>query len=291
MTHASSGFASYRRSSLAFTLSGVLLLGGLLLLYGRQYGWFERSLTIRLVVPSSQGLRIGTPVQLSGLRIGVLDRLRLLPDGRVELTLRIPERYRPWISPRSTAVIGRDGLLGDGLIELTASPMPGTPVPASFEVATRTSPGVDSLLTGLESTRADLQRLLVSGTRLADREVPTTLAQLRTSLASGASVASTVNRELPPTAAQLRSTLAAASGTAVAAEGTATSVERTVQDVGPELRQALSEFARAMRRTNALLERFGVLFEPAPLKVEPSAPQASAAPPPPQTPPPRPSGR
>ncbi|MFM7312286.1 MAG: MlaD family protein, partial [Cyanobium sp.] len=276
------------RSSLAFTISGLFLLGGLLFLYGRQYGWFERSLAIRLVVPSSQGLRIGTPVQLSGLRIGVLDRIRLLPDGTVELKLRVPERYRPWLSPRSTALIGRDGLLGDGLIELTAAPMPGTPLPSSFELTARTTPGVDSLLTGLEATRGDLQRLLVSSTRVTDREVPSTLAQLRSSLASGTSVSSTINRELPPTAAQLRETLAAVQGTAAAAEGTAESVGRTVQDVNPELRQALSEFAKAMRRTNGLLERFSVLFEPAPPRVDPPAPQPSVASP---TAPPRPANR
>lgn len=289
MNHASVRFAAFLRPSLAFTVSGVFLLGGLLFLYGRHYGWFERSLAIHLVVPSSQGLRIGTPVQLSGLRIGVLDRIRLLPDGTVELKLRVLERYRPWLSPRSMALIGRDGLLGDGLIELTAAPMPGTPLPTSFMVTAKTtSPDVASLLTGLEATRGDLQRLLVSSTRVTDREVPITLAQLRSSLASGTSVSSTINREIPPTAAQLRETLVAVKGTAVAAEGTTESVGRTMQDVNPELRQALSEFAKAMSRTNGLLERFSVLFEPAPHRVDPPAPQPSAGL---QTAPPMPASR
>lgn len=266
-----SGFAAFQRPSLAFTLSGVVLLGGILALYGRQYGWFERSLRIQLVVPSSQGLHIGTPVQLSGLRIGVLDRLTLLPDGRVQLDLRVPDRYRPWLSPRSTATIGRDGLLGDSVVELTAAPMPAASVPRSFSVSTRLTPGLDSLLTGLEATRADLQKLLVSSTRVTDREIPASLSQLRTTLASGTAVSGTINRELPPTAAQLRATLSTASRTAQSAEKTSEQMQQALREMRPDLRQALAEFSSAIHRTNSLLEHVNRWLLPADRWDAPSA--------------------
>ena len=293
-------FAAFHRTSLAFTLSGGVLLGGILTLYGRQYGWFEQSLRIRMVVASSQGLRIGTPVQLSGLRIGVLDRLTLLPDGKVELELRVPERYRPWLSPRSAASIGRDGLLGDSVVELRAAPMPSGSVPRSFSVASQPTPGLDMLLSGLEATRTDLhkllvsstrvtdrdipaslsqlQKLLVSSTRVTDREIPASLSQLQTTLASGTAVSATINRELPPTAAQLRATLSTGSRTAQAAEGTADQVQQTVREIRPDLRQALLEFTGAMRRTSALLEQFNGILQPAGPSAEPAA-AASPEPP------------
>ena len=264
-------FIAFHRVSLLFSLSGVILLGGILTLYGRQYGWFERSLRIRLVVPSSQGLRVGTPVQLSGLRIGVLDRLSLLPDGRVQLELRVPDRYRAWVSPRSTATIGQDGLLGDSVVALSAAPMPPASVPRRFSLKTRLTPGIDSLLVGLEATRVDLQKLLVSSTKVTEREIPASLAQLRGSLASGTAVATTVNRELPPTAAQLRQTLSTASRTAESAQGTADQVQQAVREIRPDLRQALVEFTGAMRRTNGLLEQFSGVLQPADRPVSPSS--------------------
>jgi ABC-type transporter Mla subunit MlaD len=278
MTMSSSGGSTHRRASLIFSLSGVLLLAGLLLVYVRQNGWLEKSLTIRMVVSNSQGLRPGTPVRLSGLRIGVLDRLKLLPDGRVALQLRVPERYRPWLSTNSVASIGRDGLLGDGLIELTPAPTPGRPVPDSFEVATQFSPGLDGLVTGLESTRADLQRLLVSGTRLTDRDLPTTLAQLRSTLASGSVVARSLQRELPPTASELRQTLASTRNTVTVAGGTAASLDRSLREVSPELRQAVLEFGQLMRRTNTLLDKFTFLLQPVMRGVESDAPSQQALP-------------
>lgn len=267
------GFSSFRHASVLFTISGVLLLGAILGVYIRQNGWFDQALTIRMIVPSSQGLRPGTPVRLSGLRIGVLDRLRLLPDGRVELKLRVPERYRPWVSPKSIAWIGRDGLLGDALIELTAAPMPEQSVPSTFQVDTRFSPDVDSLLTGLEATRGDLQRLVVSSTRVTDREIPSALAQLRNALASGTSVTRTLDREIPPTAAQLRAMIGAAQGTVTAAEGTVVSVGRSVREVSPDLREALLEFSKVMRRTDDLLNKFTYLLQSVPDQDEPATQQ------------------
>jgi ABC-type transporter Mla subunit MlaD len=271
-----SRFAAFHRSSLVFTLSGAVLLGGILALYGRQYGWFERSLRIHLEVPNSQGLHIGTPVQLSGLRIGVLDQLTLLPDGKVRLELRVPDRYRPWLSPRSTATIGRDGLLGDSVVELTAAPMPAASVPRSLSLSTQVTPGLDSLLTGLEATRADLQKLLISSTRVTDRDIPASLSQLRTSLASGTAASATINRELPPTAAQLRETLSTANRTAQSAQRTSEQVQLALREMRPDLRQALAEFSSAIHHTNDLLEQFNGFLQPAGRSAEPVRAPAGA---------------
>ena len=273
MIYASSRFQAFRRASLVYTLSGVLLFGGLLALYGRQYGWFQRSLTVLLVLPTSQGVRIGTPVQLSGLPVGVLAEQTLLPDGRVQLELRIPDRYRAWISPRSKATIVRDGLLGEVVVELSPAPMPVAAVPVRFSVATtEASPGLNTLLSGLEATRLDLQKLLLASTRVSERDVPAALAQLRSSLAAGGAAATTIQRELPPTAARVRSTLATADRTAAAAEQTANQARLTLRELSPELRQSVQEFSSLIRRVNGILKQLdGVL---GPVDQPPSGPSA-----------------
>lgn len=161
-------------------------------------------------------------------------------------------------------------------------------MPSSFAVATEFSPGLESLLTGLESTRGDLQGVLVSTTRVTNPELPRSLAQLRSTLAIGTAVARSLDGELTPTAAQLRQTLATTRGTVAAASGTAASLDRSVREVSPELRQALQEFAQVMQRTNALLDKFTYLLQPVLRSVEPP-PSPSPSPPAPASPaPPRP---
>ena len=250
---------AFRRQSLLFSMSGLLLMSSVLVLYGHQYGWFERSLTIYMVVSNSQGLRIGTPVRLSGLPVGMLEGMKLDADGRVRLELRVPHRYRHWITPRSIARLTRDGLLGDWLVELSPAPMSANQLPTRFVVETQSSPNIEELLAGVEATRVDLQKLLVSSRRVADRDLPSTLAQLNTTLAGGRSLSAQINRELVPTANQLRTMLSTADETAKSATRTANRATQIMQELRPDLVMALKELSSAMRRTNRLLDQFGVL--------------------------------
>lgn len=250
---------AFRRQSLLFSMSGLLLMCSVLVLYGHQYGWFERSLTIYMVVTNSQGLRIGTPVRLSGLRVGVLESMKLDADGRVRLELRVSQHYRYWITPRSVARLTRDGLLGDWLVELSPAPMSVSQLPTRFLVATQSSPNIEELLENVEATRVDLQKLLVSSRRVADLDLPSTLAQLKTTLAAGRSLSAQINRELVPTADQLRSMLISADETAKSATKTSNTANQTMQELRPDLVIALKELSSAMRRTNRLLDQFGVL--------------------------------
>lgn len=238
---------AYRRSSLLFGLSGGVLLLAVLALLVAQQGWFERQFRVQVVVPSSLGLGVGTPVRLSGLRIGVLDRISLMPDGRVTLSLRIPDRYRAWVSPRSTARLSSDSILSKRGIELTAAPMDPARVPRQFAVASTSATGLEELIRGAEATRSELNALLRSTRRIADQELPAALRGVQGVTASSTALAATIEREIPPTTAELRGTLRNTGRTSEA-------VERTLAELRPDLKASLQEFAQLMARSNALLK-------------------------------------
>ncbi|MBM5801196.1 MAG: MCE family protein [Cyanobacteria bacterium K_DeepCast_35m_m2_023] len=256
-------FSAYRRSSLLFGLTGSLMLLGVLALLVVQQGWFQSQFRVQVIAPSSLGLSVGTPVRLSGMRIGVLDRMALLPDGRVSLSLRIPDRYRAWISPLSTAMLNSESLLASSGVELTPAPMDPARVPTSFTVPFRTSGGLQDLITGAEATRRELTALVRSTRRIADQDLPATLKGVQGVMASSTALANTVNRELPPTTTELRATLRTFDVTGRAAARTSDEVERTLVDLRPELKLALQEMAQLMARSNALLKGLQGLLEPA----------------------------
>lgn len=264
---------AYRRSSLLFGLSGGLLLLAVVALLVSQQGWFERQFAVRLVVPNSLGLAVGTPVRLSGLRVGVLERITLMPDGRVTLALRIPDRYRAWISPRSTARITPDSLLSQSAIDLVAAPMDPAKVPQQFEVAFSRASGLEQLISGAEATRRELNGLLRSTQRIADKELPAALRGVQGVTASSTALASTINREIPSTTAELRATLRTFDQTGRAASRTSDQVERTLVELRPDLKASLQEFAQLMARSNALLRGLQGFLEPAsPPLVSPLSP-------------------
>ena len=256
-------FRAYRRSSLLFGLSGGLMLLAALALLVVQQGWFQRQFRVQVVAPSSLGLSVGTPVRLSGIRIGVIDRISLLPSGQVSLSLRIPDRYRAWISPRSTAMLNSESLLASSGVELTPAPMDPAQVPETFVVPFRTSGGLSELISGAEATRRELTALVRSTQRIADKDLPATLKGVQGVMASSTNLAATINREIPPTTQDLRTTLRTFDQTGRAASRTSDAVERTLLELQPDLKLALQEMTQLMARSNALLRNVQGLLEPA----------------------------
>jgi len=272
---------AYRRSSLLFGLTGGLLILASLALFISQQVWFQRHLKLTVIAPSSLGLVTGTPVRMSGLRIGVLNHMTLLPDGRVSLSLRIPWRYRAWLSPRSVAKISSDSFLSQSYIEVTAAPMKPETVPDSFQIPYSKSAGLNELIEGATVTQKQLAAILSSTQKLADRDLPNTLTGLNSAIAKSKTLAGTIQHEIPkvtdsstalvttlqrevsPTTAELRSALRTFNQTGKSAAITSLEMKRTLEELRPDIKTSIQEFAELMLRSNRLLKGIQGLVEPA----------------------------
>lgn len=109
-----------------FLLSGLLLLGALILQFGRVKEAFRDTYTLRVAFPDAEGIKEGSPVVLGGSRVG---RVKVTPelnetfDG-VVITLEI---YGDVEIPADSEIsVGSAGLMGDALIEITPSGDPVT---------------------------------------------------------------------------------------------------------------------------------------------------------------------
>jgi ABC-type transporter Mla subunit MlaD len=179
--------------------------------------------------------------------VGVVQSLALRPTGDVALRLRLPAYYKGLVSPSSVGRITQDSLLGDRLIDLAAAPRPAAGIPDTFAVGYRAVPTIEQLMVGLETSREQLNRALLSSNRLASRDLPASFRQLRITLEKGARASDTLTRELPPTAAAVRRTGARAQE--------ATQVMTTnLEQIKPELLQALKEVEDAAAQSRILLE-------------------------------------
>lgn len=255
---------AFRGSAFIFAIGALSLGVSLGALYSHRLGWFEKSLTVAVITSSSQGLVPGTPVRMSGLRVGALRSIDLLPDGRVKISLRIRQKYRPWITPESRAVLSPAGLLGSGSIDLTPAPMSRKNIPTSFVVKAEAAPTVESFLEGAEATRSDLQELLQSTNKIANQQLPPALVQLAKSLEAAEQTAGIVNGELPKMSSALTATLNVYAKTGNSADQASREVVETLSSIRPDLLQSLREFSLLMRRSNALLEQFSFLLSPPP---------------------------
>jgi phospholipid/cholesterol/gamma-HCH transport system substrate-binding protein len=115
-----------RVSDRVLRITGILL-GGTVLVWVFFYLWssgvFVPKYRLRMYVPEVAGIAIGAPIQLDGIEIGTVDKVRLAqvsasPERRIELVLRIEKRYQNEIRSDSNATLTTEGLLGNRCVSI-----------------------------------------------------------------------------------------------------------------------------------------------------------------------------
>ena len=159
---------SVPRERWLFLVSGGLLLLTLLVAIGRERHWGEPQFTVQVVAPRADGLQAGQEVRLSGMPIGRVESLALQKDARVAVTLRINERFRSLVGPRSRVQSGLTGLVVQSFVNVTPNPRPDEeaakqPLPT---LAYDPPPDLNQLIANLAQSRSDLDQTLTLATRL-----------------------------------------------------------------------------------------------------------------------------
>jgi len=102
-----------------FLLAAVAGIALVVALVGIQRGLFTQKYTLHFTADRGTGFSKGMPVKLSGFRIGRLTDLALNEHAMVDITIEVEQKYAKWIRSDSTAKQVKEGLVGDGVIELS----------------------------------------------------------------------------------------------------------------------------------------------------------------------------
>jgi phospholipid/cholesterol/gamma-HCH transport system substrate-binding protein len=102
-----------------FLLSGLLMLGFIIIEFGNIGEWFKGSHTLRVSFKNAMGIKKGSPVELGGTRIGKVKDTPMLNRDKngVIITLEFSKNIK--IPVDSTITIASNGLMGDALISIT----------------------------------------------------------------------------------------------------------------------------------------------------------------------------
>ena len=95
-------------------LGTILVAAVLVVTFGGMPSLLEKTYTVNVKFPSASGLTAGAPVKKSGIRIGEVTNIALVPDDQVLVTLRISGKY----TIRHDEVCRlRTSVLGDAWVE------------------------------------------------------------------------------------------------------------------------------------------------------------------------------
>ena len=117
-------------AELKFGLIAVfaLVMAGLLIFaVGGSGGFFWQNYPLKVRFPNVAGLMSGSPVRVSGVEVGSVSDVQLVPGG-ADVSFNIIDDMRPIVTDRSTAKIGSISLLGEGAVDIEPG-LGGTPIP------------------------------------------------------------------------------------------------------------------------------------------------------------------
>lgn len=272
---------THPRERLLFIGSGVLLLLMVVVGLAREQRWGTHFIHVYIEANNTNGLHSGEEVRISGVPVGQVGALKLMPNATVRVQLKVEHSKAQLIGPASTARLGQEGLVGERFIEISADPQATAQTIDGTTIPFRSPISLESTLEELSRTQRALQATLNNTTTLTgeDGAINNTLADLRKTLQSTQTLSSTINQEAVATAPVLRGSLNTVSREVrEVSEGTQAAereAQRLLKDTRPLITgtlQEVRELAKTSRRLlNTLLGVMGPLLEPAdPTNSEPA---------------------
>lgn len=123
-----------------FVLLGFAAIAFSIVSLGGDRWFFSKKTTIFVDFAEAQGLASGSVVSLSGLTIGNVTELELLPDGRmVRVGLKVEDRYLEKLTSEATAELRTQGALGDKYVMIIPRPGSGQNLKPGSVLQTQTA--------------------------------------------------------------------------------------------------------------------------------------------------------
>ncbi|BCX47196.1 hypothetical protein HAHE_11040 [Haloferula helveola] len=263
-----------------FIFIGLVLLGGLIVLFGRFGDRFVGKYSLTVVFDDAAGVIKGSEVRMGGARIGKVGATPMLNEKvKVEVRLDIDERIR--IPEGSAFQIASASILGDKLIVITPPAEPsGEMIEAGSLIVGGGPSGLDAIQNNAEAMSRDARLLLseakdtmksidgaIGDIRDVTQELKVTLKSVNTEILSqenldhiGSTLANLdkASEGLGPTIDDARRAIASVEKAAEGANETFAEATARIEELEPALKdvpRAIASLSQAADQAAETLER------------------------------------
>jgi phospholipid/cholesterol/gamma-HCH transport system substrate-binding protein len=132
-------------------------------------GVFNRTMILYSYFFDAQGLREGAPVRLSGVDIGHVLHLRIVPnrpDSPVEVVMKVTRKWDFNIRKDSKTLLSTAGVLGETYINIDSSKAAGPVVHDGDVLQTNEQPGYQDVMRSTQNALQNMQALLARADRI-----------------------------------------------------------------------------------------------------------------------------
>lgn len=139
-----------------FVLAGLILLITGLYLIGKDTNLFSKNYTLKARFSNVEGLIAGNNVRFAGIQIGTVKKVKFLSDSVIEVTMTIDEEMNALIKKNDIASIGTDGLMGNKIVNIVPSKIPGPLALENDILPVHEGPSTEAMLNTLSASNENL---------------------------------------------------------------------------------------------------------------------------------------
>jgi phospholipid/cholesterol/gamma-HCH transport system substrate-binding protein len=141
------------------------------LMSGSSGGFFAGKITLRSYFENAAGLKVGAPVNLEGVSIGSVTRIRIAPGRRltpVEVIMKVSKNFTNDIHEDSKTSLDTVGVLGDTVVDIDSKHAIGPRVKDNDELGTNESPNLSDVIKSSQGTIEQVNTILAKIDSLID---------------------------------------------------------------------------------------------------------------------------
>jgi phospholipid/cholesterol/gamma-HCH transport system substrate-binding protein len=152
-------------------LIATLTLAVLLFLMSGSTGLFTRRITLQSYFDNAQGLREGAPVRLSGVDVGNVSKILIVPykDKQltpVEVVMKVSTKYNYAIHRDSVTSLETAGVLGETYLDIDSLQALGPPARDGDTLPTQVHPDFNQVVRASQGTLENMDALLKRADRI-----------------------------------------------------------------------------------------------------------------------------
>src|SRR5437763_7865647 len=134
-------------------------------------GSFTPRITLKSYFDNAQGLRQGAPVRLSGVDIGNVTNIAIVPDKDkqqtpVQIVMKVSTKYSYGMRRDSVTSLETAGVLGETYLDIDSSQAVGAPVRDGDTLPTQIHPDFNQVVKASQSTLQNMDALLKRADRI-----------------------------------------------------------------------------------------------------------------------------
>ncbi len=162
---------SQLRVGLTVIFASLILALLLFLMSGGISGLFSRRITLTSYFDNAEGLRPGAPVRLSGVDIGNVVKIVIVPDKDkqftpVEIIMKVSTKYSFNLRRDTLTSLETAGVLGETFMDMDSSQAIGPPAQNGDTLPTRVHPDFNEVVRSSQSTLQNMDALLKRADRI-----------------------------------------------------------------------------------------------------------------------------